>query len=161
MVALNIGMGLGILMALQSMGFRATQGECSIPLDLANKHSVLMDTLWSAWEASSELNNESNNLGKVEKRTASRLALRSVVVKMANLARFHLHRTCDNQSDVPKKGRKDVIMMCCTPCLWEEGEDKGTMETTIICLLDPGGDNVWALSSSNSQYGPRLLKSSF
>ncbi len=89
-------MGLGILMALQSMGFRATQGECSIPLDLVNKHSMSMDTLWSVWEASSESNNDSNHLGKVEKRGALRLALRGAVVKMANLAWFHLHRAHDN-----------------------------------------------------------------
>jgi hypothetical protein len=53
MVALDVGVGLGILMALQSTGFRAMQGECSIPLDFAIKHSVSMDTLWSAWDGQS------------------------------------------------------------------------------------------------------------
>ncbi len=113
LVALDVGVGLGILTALRSTGFRATQGECSIPLDLANKHSVSMDTLWSAWEASSELNNDGDNLGKVEKRAALRLALRDAVVKMANLAQFHLHRARDNQLGVPKEGRTALLPAVC------------------------------------------------
>jgi hypothetical protein len=113
MVAWDVGVGLGILTALRSTGFRAAQGECSTPLDLANKHSVSMDTLWSAWEASSESNDDGDNLGKVEKRVASRLALRDAVIKMANLARFHLHRTRDNQSDIPKEGRTALLPEVC------------------------------------------------
>jgi hypothetical protein len=113
MVASDVGVGLGILTALQSTGFHATQGKCSTPLDLVSKHSLLMDTSWSAWEASSESNNDGDELGKVEKRAASHLTLRGAVVKMVNLARFHLHRACDNQSDVPKEGRMALLPAVC------------------------------------------------
>ncbi len=111
--ASDVGVGLRILTALRSMGFRAMQGKCSTPLDLANKHSVLMDTLWSVWEASSEPYNDGNDLGKVEKSVALHLALCSAVVKMVNLARFYLHRTRDNQLDVPKEGRTALLPAVC------------------------------------------------
>jgi NADH dehydrogenase [ubiquinone] 1 alpha subcomplex assembly factor 6 len=112
-VASDVGVGLGILTALRSTGFRATQAECSIPLDLANKHSVSMDALWSAWEASSGSNDDGDDLGETEKRVASRLALRGAVVEMADLARSHLHRARDNQSGVPKEGRAALLPAVC------------------------------------------------
>ncbi len=113
MVASDVGVGLKILTALQSRGFRATQGKCSTPLDLANKHSMSMDTLWSAWEASSELNNDGDDLGKVEKRAVLHLALLGAVFKMANLAWFHLHRAHDNLLDVPKESRAALLPVVC------------------------------------------------
>ena len=98
-------MGLGILTALRSTAFRATQGECSIPLELTNKHSVSTDTLRSIWGTSS---NRTNN-GEA----TSREALRGAVVEMANAARFHLHRARDNQSGVPREGRTALLPAVC------------------------------------------------
>jgi len=48
-----------------------------------------------------------------EMRAASRSALRGAVVEMADLARFHLHRAYDNQSDVPKEGRAALLPAVC------------------------------------------------
>ena len=98
-----------------------------------------------------------------EMRAASRSALRGAVVEMADLARFHLHRASDNQSDVPKEGRAALlpavcglhyldalgggaITTCCTPRSWEQDDDEGTMTTTTMMRLpDPGGgDLIWA-----------------
>jgi len=113
MVASDVGVGLGILTALRSTGFRAAQAECSIPSDLANKHSVSMDTLWSAGGASSKSNDDGDDFGKTEMRAASRLALRGAIVEMADVARFHLHRARDNQSDVPREGRAALLPAVC------------------------------------------------
>ena len=48
-----------------------------------------------------------------EMRAASRSALHGAVVEMADLARFHLHRARDNQSDVPKEGRAALLPAVC------------------------------------------------
>ena len=118
MVASDIGVGLGLLTALRSTGFRATQGECSIPLDLATKYGVSMDTLWNAWDASINNPNGSNNDnddgggGRIEKSEAS-VALRSATLEMANLASFHLNRARDAQSSVPKEGRACLLPAVC------------------------------------------------
>ena len=111
MIASDIGVGLGILTALRSTGFRATQGECSIPLDLANKYNVDMDTLWNAWDASIHTPDAVNEL--VEKTAASQEALRSSTSEMADLASFHLHRARDAQSTVPKDGRSCLLPAVC------------------------------------------------
>lgn len=118
MVASDIGVGLGLLTALRSTCFRATQGECSIPLDLATKYGVTMDTLWNAWDASINNPNGSNNDnnddsgGRIEKAAAS-VALRSATLEMANLASFHLNRARDAQSSVPKEGRACLLPAVC------------------------------------------------
>jgi hypothetical protein len=104
MVASDVGVGLGMLTALRSTGFRAAHAECSIPLDLANKHSVSLDTLWIAND------DETDERGK---REASRRALRDAVKEMADVARFHLHRARDNQSGVPKEGRTALLPAVC------------------------------------------------
>jgi hypothetical protein len=143
MVALDVGMGLKILMALQSTGFCAMQGKFSIPLDLANKLSVLMDTLWSAWEASSKSNDDGHNLGKVEKRAALRSALRSAVVKMANLAWFHLHRAGYNQLDLSKESRTALLLAVCRLHYLDalEGCDYDAMHPLLVGGGQGQGDN--------------------
>jgi hypothetical protein len=105
LVASDIGVGLGILTALRSTAFRATQGECSIPLELTNKHSISADTLRSIWGTSSNRTNDGE--------ATSREALRGAVVEMANAARFHLHRARENQSGVPREGRTALLPAVC------------------------------------------------
>lgn len=109
MVASDIGVGVGILTALRSTGFRATQGEFSIPSDLTSKHSVSMDTLWSAWDAI----NTSDDDNKIEQASTSKEALRNATREMADRALFHLHRARDNQSVVPKEGRMCLLPAVC------------------------------------------------
>ena len=111
MVASDIGVGLGLLTALRSTGFKATQGECSIPLDLATKYGVSMDTLWNAWDAS--IHNGSNNDNDGGGGGAASVALRSATLEMANLASFHLNRARDAQSSVPKEGRACLLPAVC------------------------------------------------
>mmetsp|Transcript_28797 Transcript_28797/g.47189 ORF Transcript_28797/g.47189 Transcript_28797/m.47189 type:complete len:340 (+) Transcript_28797:150-1169(+) len=108
-VASDIGVGLGIITALRSTGFRATQGECSIPSDLASKHSVSMDTVWSAWDAS--INTQDNNT--TDEVASSQEALRKATLEMADMAFFHLHRARENQSSVPKEGRPCLLPAVC------------------------------------------------
>ena len=109
MVASDIGVGLGILTALRSTGFRATQGECSIPSDIANKHSLSMDTLWKAWDASIDPNDKH----KVEAAAASQEALCNATLDMVEMASYHLHRARDKQSAVPKEGRPCLLPAVC------------------------------------------------
>jgi len=109
-VASDIGVGLGILTALRSTGFRATQGECSIPSDLAAKHSVSMDTLWRAWDASI---NTPDDVNKMDEAASSQEALRNATREMADIASFHLYRARDNQSSVPKEGRPCLLPAVC------------------------------------------------
>ena len=111
MVASDIGVGLGILTALRSAGFRATHGEFSIPLELARKHSVTVDMLRREWIESS--NRTDDDVERMEGRAASREALRGAVVEMANAARFHLHRARDNQSGIPREGRTALLPAVC------------------------------------------------
>ena len=103
MVASDIGVALGLLTSLRSTGFRATQGESSIPADLALKYNVSMDTLWSAWDASINSNND----------TEAEEALRNAAREMADLASFHLHRARENQFTVPKEGRMCLLPAVC------------------------------------------------
>ena len=102
-------MGLGILTALRSTGFRAIQGEFSIPSDVASKHSVSMDTIWKAWDASIS----PDDTEKKEEAVASKEALHSAAREMADMASFHLHRARDNQSAVPKEGRPCLLPAVC------------------------------------------------
>ena len=113
MVASDVGVGLGILTALRSTAFRAARAECSIPSDLANRHSVTMDTLRSDVDGDDEYRHHSGGKETAETRAASRSALRGAVVEMADLARFHLHRARDGQSDVPKEGRAALLPAVC------------------------------------------------
>lgn len=109
MVASDVGVGLGILTALRSTGFRAAQGECSIPSDLATKHSVSMDTLGKAWDASINADND----GASEGSSMAREALCGAAREMAGAASFHLHRARDKQSAVPKEGRMCLLPAVC------------------------------------------------
>ncbi|KAL7527299.1 hypothetical protein ACHAXR_001888 [Thalassiosira sp. AJA248-18] len=114
MVASDIGVGLGILTALRSTGFRATQGESSIPSDLATKHSVTMDTLWGAWDASINTHDDDDaNNTMDEGALVSREALRNATLEMTELASFHLHRARENQFAVPKDGRMCLLPAVC------------------------------------------------
>lgn len=115
MVASDIGVGLGVLTALRSTAFRASQGECSIPLDLATKHDVSMDTLYHAWDSS--INNDNNSSGgdseQLEKANMAKEALRGATVEMVEMASFHLHRARENQGKVPKEGRMCLLPAVC------------------------------------------------
>lgn len=115
MVASDIGVGLGILTALRSTAFRASQGECSIPLDLATKHDVSMDTLYHAWDSSinDDSNGEDSDSEQLEKANMAREALRGATVEMVEMASFHLHRARENQGKVPKEGRMCLLPAVC------------------------------------------------
>lgn len=108
-VASDIGVGLGLLTALRSTGFRSTQGECSIPSDLASKYAVSMDTLSNVLDAS--LN--ADDIHKTEEAKESMESLRNATREMAGMAAFHLHRARDNQSAVPKEGRPCMLPAVC------------------------------------------------
>lgn len=111
-VASDIGVGLGVLTALRSTAFRASQGECSIPLDFANKHDVSMDTLYHAWDAS--INDSNNNSEEqIEKAAAAKESIRGATMEMVDMASFHLHRARDNQGKVPKEGRMCLLPAVC------------------------------------------------
>ncbi len=103
-------MSLGILTALRSTGFRATRGECSIPRELAMKHSVTMDTLWSALNAS--LNSDNNNHTPTSSSSSKEL-LRNATLDMVNRATFHLQRARSKQSMVPKEARMCLLPAVC------------------------------------------------
>ena len=96
-VASDVGVALGILTALRSTGFRASQGESSIPTDLASKCNLSIDTLWSE---------SAEGVGASE-------ALQSATREMADVASFHLHRARDNQHAVPKEGRMCLLPAVC------------------------------------------------
>ncbi len=102
-------MSLGILTALRSTGFRATRGECSIPRELATKHSVTMDTLCSALNAS--LNSDNNTYTATS--SSSKQLLRNATLEMVDRATFHLQRARSKQSVVPKEARMCFLPAVC------------------------------------------------
>lgn len=106
MVASDIGVALGLLTALRSTGFRASQGEFSIPADLALKYNVSIDTLWNA-DAYININDDTQS------DDTSREALRNATREIADLASFHLHRARENQFTVPKEGRMCLLPAVC------------------------------------------------
>lgn len=109
-VASDIGVGMGILTSLRSTGFRATQGECSIPADLAFKHYVTMDTVWTAWDVSVQPTHEATIM---EEAALSHDKLRCATLEMVDMAAFHLHRARENQSAVAKEGRPCLLPAVC------------------------------------------------
>ena len=111
-VASNIGVGLGVLTALRSTAFRASQGECSIPLDLASKHDITMDTLYQAWDVSTN-SSEGIDAEVLEKAAAATESLRGATMEMVEVASFHLQRARENQSKVPKEGRMCLLPAVC------------------------------------------------
>jgi len=114
-VASDIGVGLGLITALRSTAFRATQGECSIPMDIATEHSITMDKLYTALNASlngdSDTNTTKNNNPQDAKEAKE--ALRNATSEMAKMASFHLHRARENQGVVPKEGRPCLLPAVC------------------------------------------------
>ena len=111
MVASDIGVGLGVLTALRSTAFRASQGECSIPLDLATKHDISMDTLYQAWDAS--INDDEKDSDQLEKAAVAKESLRAATMEMVEMASFHFHRARENQGKVPKEGRMCLLPAVC------------------------------------------------
>ena len=110
-VASDIGVGLGVLTALRSTAFRASQGECSIPLDLATKHDISMDTLYQAWDAS--INDGDKDSEQLEQAAAAKESLRGATMEMVEMASFHFHRARENQGKVPKEGRMCLLPAVC------------------------------------------------
>lgn len=115
MVASDIGVSLGILTALRSTGFRAARGECSIPRDLTVKHSVTMDTLWSALGASFNPNNNNTTTTRTNATTSSssQEVLRNATLEMVDMATFHMQRARSKQSLVPKEARMCLLPAVC------------------------------------------------
>lgn len=110
-VASDIGVGLGVLTALRSTAFRASQGECSIPMDLATKHDISMDTLYQAWDAS--INDGEKNSEQIEEAAVAKESLRAATMEMVDMASFHFHRARENQGKVPKEGRMCLLPAVC------------------------------------------------
>jgi NADH dehydrogenase [ubiquinone] 1 alpha subcomplex assembly factor 6 len=111
-VASDIGVGLGVITALRSTAFRASQGECSIPLDLAVKHDVSMETLYHAWDASTHVSEDSSS-ALVQNAKVAKESLRGATLDMVEMASFHLHRARENQGKVPKEGRMCLLPAVC------------------------------------------------
>lgn len=114
-MASDIGVGLGLITALRSTAFRATQGECSIPMDITTKHSVNMDKLYTALNASLHGDSDTNTINNKHAQDAkeAREALRNATSEMVKMASFHLHRARENQSVVPKEGRPCLLPAVC------------------------------------------------
>lgn len=108
MVASDIGVSLGLITALRSTAFRSIQGECAIPLDLANKYSISMDTIYKA----AKVHDNEAITGKEESHEAQEL-LRNAAMEMAQMARFHMHRGRAKQSMVPKEARPCLLPAVC------------------------------------------------
>lgn len=106
-VASDIGVGLGIITALRSTAFRAMQGESSIPLDLTNKYSISMETIYNA------ANLHNDDVSNKEESLEAQAALCNAVKEMSQMARFHLHRARGNQSAVPKSARSCLLPAVC------------------------------------------------
>lgn len=106
----DVGVGLGIITALRSTGYKlATQtGECSIPVELSIKYNVDIDTLWKVWDV-----NKSTKDAAAATTVAAQEALRSATIEMVELATFHLHRARDSQSIVPPEGRMCLLPAVC------------------------------------------------
>lgn len=114
LVASDIGVGLGILTSLRSTGFRILQNECSIPMDVATRYGVTMDTLHAALAVvEEEEDNKTHHVDNDQLVVLSQEALRNAVVEMADMAYFHLHRAREHQSNVPKEGRMALLPAVC------------------------------------------------
>ena len=116
LVASDIGVALGILTTLRSTRYRILQNECSIPMDVATRYGITMDTLHTAITAVVEededdmsMKNTTNN----DKVIFSQEGLRNAVVEMADMALFHLHRARAHQSHVQKGGRMALLPAVC------------------------------------------------
>ena len=106
LVASDVGVGLGILTALRSTGFRVSQGECTIPVDLAKKNGITMDTMYSVLGTAMDED-------KGEEIEGSRESLRAAAREMADMASLHLHRARDGQTKVAKAGRSCLLPAVC------------------------------------------------
>ena len=84
------------------------QGECSFPLDLTNKYSISMDTIYNAGNAHNDETN-SNEQDILE----SQELVRNASKEMSQMARFHMHRARANQNSVPKDGRPCLLPAVC------------------------------------------------
>ena len=62
-----------------------------------------------AWDAS--INTQ--DINTIDEVASSQEALRKATHEMANMAFFHLHRACENQSSVPKEGRPCLLPAVC------------------------------------------------
>lgn len=107
MVASDIGVSLGLITALRSTTFRAMQGESSIPVDLSNKYSVSMETIYNAGNA------HSDKVFNQEESLDAQQALRGATKEIAQMARFHIHRARGKQSVVPSKARQCLLPAVC------------------------------------------------
>ncbi len=113
-MASDIGVGLGLITALRSTAFRATQGECSFPIDIATKHSITMDNLYTVLTASLNGGNGANATNNnAQDANEAKEALRNATVEMAKMASFHLQRARGNQGVVPKEGRPCLLPAVC------------------------------------------------
>lgn len=109
-IASDIGVSLGLITALRSTAFRAMQGECSFPMDLTNKYSISMDTIYNAGNAHNDETTNSNNEQDI---IESQEMLRNATKEIAQMARFHMHRARSNQNSVPKEGRPCLLPAVC------------------------------------------------
>lgn len=117
LIASDIGVGLGILTSLRSTGFRILQNEWSIPMDVATRYGITMDTLHAALSVVEKEQDDSttstNTVIGTDRVVLSQEALRNAVIEMAELATFHLHRAREHQSNVPKEGRMALLPAVC------------------------------------------------
>lgn len=102
-VASHLGVGLGLVTALRSTGYRASRNELSIPLDLMERHAVPHRHLLDPPERDDE--------GKLteERHNASEEALRNAVREMAGAAKTYIFQARDMQTNVPKTGRSALL----------------------------------------------------
>ena len=84
------------------------QGETSFPLDLTDKYSISMDTIYKAANA----HNDDANVNKKDFLEAQE-SLRNATKEMAQMARFHMHRARSKQSVVPSKARPCLLPAVC------------------------------------------------
>ena len=108
MVASDIGVSLGLITALRATAFRAMSGECSIPLDLTNKYSITLGTIYNAAKIHNDKTDE-NKSDLIE----SQEKLRSATKEMVHIARFHMYRAREKQSVVPNKARPCLLPAVC------------------------------------------------
>lgn len=84
------------------------QGESSFPLDLTEKYSITMDTIYKAANA----HNDDTNADREDCLEAQEI-LRNATKEMTQMARFHIHRARSNQSVVPSKARPCLLPAVC------------------------------------------------
>lgn len=102
-VASHLGVGLGLVTALRSTGYRASRNELSIPLDVMERHAVPHQHLLDPPER-----NDERKLTE-ERHEASEEALRNAVREMAGAAKTYIHQARDMQTNVPKAGRSALL----------------------------------------------------